>query len=537
MSAPFGFAYHQIILDDNENPVDYEFLEVNRAFENLTGLKSQNIINKLVSEVIPGIKESAFDWISFYGKIAVNGGEELFEQYFEQFDKWYRVQVHSPDKYYFATTFTEITNEINQIKELKIIGNKLRKSEEIHRLLADNSSDVILTLDLDERLTYISPSIYKLSGYKPDEFLNKFLSDLFTSNSNDIFARTIKNLKNSVDNSLPIPEMILELEVICQNSEILWTEATISGIFKATGEFVGILVLMRNITERKRNEAALQDYYSQLEVLNEELGYSKEIIESTLFEKNELVELLEESKISLENTLKEKDKFFSIIAHDLKSPFTGFIGISQELAEHHEHLTNKEIQEFAVMLKTSAEDLYKLLENLLEWSRIQRGMIDFNPENINVYFIIQNILGFQNSNAVQKNIELRNLIPQELNVLGDLNMVNTIFRNLISNSLKFTNSGGYIEIGILNSKINLNSENLEEITFYVKDSGIGIPPKMIPSMFIIGEKNSRKGTAGESSTGLGLILCKEYIDKHNGNIWIFSEEGVGTTFYFNFRAE
>jgi len=112
--APFGFAHHRIILDEREKPVDYEFLEVNPAFERLTGLNAADIIGKPVTTVIPGLRNDAFDWIDYYGAIAINGGESSFEQYSDLLGKWYKVQVYSAEKYFFSTTFTDITNEKKQ---------------------------------------------------------------------------------------------------------------------------------------------------------------------------------------------------------------------------------------------------------------------------------------------------------------------------------------------------------------------------------------------------------------------------------------
>jgi signal transduction histidine kinase len=244
-------------------------------------------------------------------------------------------------------------------------------------------------------------------------------------------------------------------------------------------------------------------------------------------QKNELNSL----NLELQKSNSAKDKFFSIIAHDLKSPFSGFIGISQVLAEELDQLSIKEIQEYAVLLKNSAVDLYKLLENLLEWSRIQQGLIGFNPEMSNIHSIVNSIIDFQKSNAANKNINIINTIPSKLDLICDANMINTVFRNIISNSLKFTENGGFIKIGIIVEAQEMQPSS-DYITFYVKDTGIGIPATFIPLLFKVGEKTSRVGTNGESSTGLGLILCKEYIQKHKGKIWVESEEGKGSTFYF-----
>lgn len=227
----------------------------------------------------------------------------------------------------------------------------------------------------------------------------------------------------------------------------------------------------------------------------------------------------------LNDVILEKDKFLSIIAHDLKTPFTGFLGMTQILAKDFYELNPEEIKEISANLFESAENLYKLLENLLEWSRIQRGMVKINKEEINLYNLVNNNINLIKLKTENKEIKIINEVNQEMALYADMNMINAILRNLISNAVKFTNRGGYIKL--------FNYEDKDNDVICVEDSGIGMPDDIINSIFSISSKVSRLGTDGEPSTGLGLILCKEYIDKHNGNIWINSQEGEGTKFCFS----
>jgi len=225
----------------------------------------------------------------------------------------------------------------------------------------------------------------------------------------------------------------------------------------------------------------------------------------------------------------EKDKFFSIIAHDLKSPFSGFMGLSKELAENYQYFDPEDIKEYANNLQESALNLYKLLENLLEWSRVQRGVTQFTPDACNMNFIVKQNINIQAEVAKQKEISLRNNVSDNTYSFVDVSMINTVIRNLISNSIKFTPRGGQIEV---NASPCYHEFGRDFIKIAIKDNGIGMDIKIKDNLFKIDKKVSRPGTENEPSTGLGLLLCKEFVEKHGGKIWVESEEGNGTTFFF-----
>lgn len=251
------------------------------------------------------------------------------------------------------------------------------------------------------------------------------------------------------------------------------------------------------------------------------LGISTDVTELKNKEK-ELIEIKE----NLEKINSEKDKFFSIIAHDIKTPFTGFLGLTKIIAEEYQNLTIKEVQEFGKNMQDSANNLYKLLENLLEWSSMQRGSTRFNPETCRLLYIVELNIDIVNEFAKQKDIQFINKVSEDSVVTADISMLNTVLRNLISNAVKFTQRGGKVEIG--------TSDNLLEgyTQFYIKDNGIGMNTETIKKLFKIDKKATRPGTEGEPSTGLGLLLCKEFVERHGGKIWVESEEGKGSTFYF-----
>ncbi len=258
-------------------------------------------------------------------------------------------------------------------------------------------------------------------------------------------------------------------------------------------------------------------------------GFVMSIADITNQKNNEIelknsLNLIEENNNVLESIIKEKDKFFSIIAHDLKSPFSGFLGITQLLSSEMTKLTVNELIEYTKTLKESAENLYKLLENLLEWSILHRGLNSFTPELVSLNYLINNNIVIAKTKAELKGITFAYNLNNEFRIKADTQMLNGILRNLISNSLKFTPRGGIIEINVL--------DKVNELQISIKDNGIGMNDELLKILFNIGEKTSRNGTEDETSTGLGLLLCKEYIEKHNGTIWAESEIGKGTTFFF-----
>ena len=253
-----------------------------------------------------------------------------------------------------------------------------------------------------------------------------------------------------------------------------------------------VVVIVRNITERKAAEAEIQLKNDELEKLNI-----------------------------------EKDKIFSIIAHDLRSPFNGFLGLTQIMADDLRNLTMEDIQKIASGMQKSANNLFSLLTNLLEWSLIKRGITKFEPVSMPLLKKLTECIKPVEQAANKKEIEILLEIPESLSVIADHNMFESTIRNLASNAVKFTPKGGTVHIS---AKALPN--NLVEIA--VKDSGIGMNADMLVKLFQIGQSTNRRGTDDEPSTGLGLLLCEEFIKKHGGTIHVKSEEGKGSEFRFTF---
>jgi ligand-binding sensor domain-containing protein/signal transduction histidine kinase len=243
-----------------------------------------------------------------------------------------------------------------------------------------------------------------------------------------------------------------------------------------------------------------------------------------------LLEKLVEIKTSeLRDLNVSKDKFFSIIAHDLKNPFQTIIGFSDMQKEELKAGDFGRVDHYAGMINTSAVQTFRLLENLLEWANSQRGKISFNPSYINLSELFHDEFFMLNERATEKNIELLKSFDDNLTIVADKNMIKTILRNLISNAIKFTSKNGKVEIKAIIED--------GQVVISVSDNGIGMTKETIAKLFRLDANLSTRGTENEKGTGLGLFLCREFIEKHNGKIIVESEKDKGSLFKIVFPAD
>lgn len=246
----------------------------------------------------------------------------------------------------------------------------------------------------------------------------------------------------------------------------------------------------------------------------------------TLTDQNETIK---SQNARLEVLVSTKDKLFSIIAHDLRSPFNSILGFSNLLLEDIKEFSTEQITHQIGLINRSAKATLDLLDKLLEWAKNQMGLTNFNPENLKLNQIIKDVIATLGSSAHIKNISLDYTPLDEIEIFADPNMLRTIIRNLVQNSIKFTPANGKIEIFALNKP--------KHIEISVSDNGIGMNKETKDNLFLIGKTNIKSGTANEKGTGLGLILCKEFIEKHKGQIWIESKEDQGSTFSFSIPTD
>jgi PAS domain S-box-containing protein len=280
----------------------------------------------------------------------------------------------------------------------------------------------------------------------------------------------------------------LELQIITAKNQEKWIRTIGNAEFK-DGKCVRIYGVFQDIDERKKIELALGESREELSELNA-----------------------------------TKDKFFTIIAHDLKSVFNGILGFTEMLVSDPVKNNIGMTLKYSGLLNDVARSGHSLLDNLLQWARVKTGRIEFTPSMVPLDNIIQDILNVYKLNIKEKDIDVNVYVPDNQKVFADASMLETILRNLISNAIKFTNRGGSISIEVTG----INGE----ATISVRDTGVGISDDIIPLLFRIDGNISSMGTNNEQGTGLGLILCKEFVEKHGGKIWLDSKPGTGSTFTF-----
>jgi PAS domain S-box-containing protein len=236
-------------------------------------------------------------------------------------------------------------------------------------------------------------------------------------------------------------------------------------------------------------------------------------------------EKIEKYNRELEELNRNKDTFFSIIAHDLRSPFNSIIGFSNLMKEDVNSLSANEIKEYAGFINLTAVQTLRLLENLLNWARLQQGKINFNPEKIRMDDAINEVFLMYTEVAKKKEITLINRFDSDVDIYGDEEMLKTILRNLVSNAIKFTGAGGQVTISL--------KDMGDHVVVEITDTGTGISDEHQKKLFQGGVNQSTPGTGNEKGTGLGLILCKDFVEKHGGSIRVESEEGKGSKFFFS----
>jgi len=373
------------------------------------------------------------------------------------------------------------------ITRRKKIEEELAAGRNLLRNLIDNMPDSIYAKDLKGRFIICNEALVKRMGKTSvEEIIGK--SD-FDFVSHDLAAQYFENEHEIIRTGKPLINHEESMGMIDGISR--WNLTTKVPLHDTTGNIIGIVGMGSDITDRKLAEEEIQL-------------------------KNELLQTINA----------EKDKFFSILAHDLKGPLSAFLDATQILTEEIHKMPIEDIKEITISMKESASCIYGLLENLLEWSRLKRGRMEFSPEKLFVKQKITYCTEILKESARKKNITLNYSLAEDLEVTADPHMFETIIRNLVSNAIKFTPKSGAIFISATKK-----TDNSTEIA--VRDTGIGMNKELISRLFLLNEKTNRNGTDGEPSTGLGLLLCKEFIDKQNGKMWVESEVGKGSTFSFS----
>lgn len=373
-------------------------------------------------------------------------------------------------------TYTDIT-------EHKLADIALRKSEHRYSQLFNSMTEMFQVIEIihdengkavDYYYRDINPAFEKLAGKKREELLDNRARQVFPDIKQHLFD--VYDSVYKTGNSIRFES---HGDILNKDFEIY--------AWKTLENNIG--VILSDVTERKKTQDELIESEQNLRELNA-----------------------------------TKDKFFSIIAHDLKSPFTSIIGFTELLTDKIKKNDYEGIEEFADIIHKSSWRAMDLLSNLIEWSRMQTGRMEFNPQKINMILTINEVTDLLKDSAHQKLITISKDVPSSLDVFADKSMISTILRNLLSNAIKFTSTGGKIIIS------GVHYDN--EVRISVMDNGKGIRKEILEMMFRMENSFSTPGTNGEEGTGLGLLLCKEFVSEHGGSIWVESTMGEGSTFSF-----
>lgn len=356
----------------------------------------------------------------------------------------------------------------------------------------------------------MNPQFWTTLGYNPKEMPHKSSAWQDIINQDDLKV-ALDNFKKHCENPNHAYDQIVRYKH--RNGSTVWIRCRGIAIRNKKNNPIRMLGAHHNITELKNVERKLIK--------------AKERAEA-----NERKIKISESKLKESNIT--KDKFLSIIAHDLKSPFNSMLGFSDILNKEFDKYDTNEQKKFIELIYISIRNTHKLLENLLLWSLSQKGSIEFKPEKTNLYLLTYETNEILKQSAEKKSIKLLNQIDENIYVEADKNMLSTVIRNLVSNAIKFTGKNGKIEIS---SSLITTDKKQQFVEISVKDNGVGISKEIQSKLFDIGEDTSTKGTENEEGTGLGLILCKEFVEKHGGKIWVESEIGEGSILYFTIPSK
>jgi PAS domain S-box-containing protein len=382
---------------------------------------------------------------------------------------------------------------IQDITKYKLTEENFRQKEEQFKSLIESIPSGIAIIQ-ENKFAFLNQTGQKLLGGNSKLLLNgKDVLEIIPSESKNNFLGKLESVAQG--NLEPtFEEIVLRSDGTVFNAEITLIQTTFLGIS-------AVQLIANDITERKNTELALQ---------KSEEKYRR------------LAANLSENENRLKDLVATKDKFFSIIAHDLRSPFNSIIGFLDLLQSQYEMFGDTEKKGYLKLIEEDTKKTLKLLDNLLEWAKIQTGKMSFEPTRQKLFPIVKNIEDTFESALKLKQLKLKYGITDQLEVFADFNMLTTIFRNLISNAIKYSHPEGIITINA-----ELKDGYVEMI---ITDCGIGMSEETRNKIFLINGPVSVPGTANEVGSGLGLILCKDFIEKHNGSIWVESEQGTGSMF-------
>ncbi|HAF30114.1 MAG TPA: hypothetical protein DCG75_13820 [Bacteroidales bacterium] len=618
-----AFALHKIIVDKNNKPIDYTFIEVNSQFEKQTGLKRQNILNKRVREILPDTEKY---WIETYGKVALTGKPVQFENFSREINKYYRVAAYSPKQEFFATIFEDIT-------EKKLAEIDLQNSEEKYRSLVENISEFVYVVDREYKVISLNAAAQKVFG-RGKNIKGKLISEIFPKH---IYKSYLRSLRQVFETGKPLnSDSVMEVK-----GKTSYVSASLSPLKNEKGVTIAVIGISRDITDKKLAEIALKESEERFRTYIESspmaifianksgkyqfvnqsaiemLGYTKkellnmsipDILDSSVLEmgikhfkqlkkegkakshetvfvaknskkislildaikisdnqfiafckdisdikkyeeelkdRNEeyyaLNEELEENLERIQNINNElkvakekaeesdrlKSAFLANMSHEIRTPLNGILGFSALLRK--EGLTREAHNRYSAIVESSGKRLLSIVNDVFDISLIQSDQMKIENGTFEINELLDEIFTFyttiKKENLDTINFDLKKNSSAEIEIYSDKYRLHQIFKNLLDNAFKFTTEGK-IEFGYL-------PITDERITFYVKDTGIGIPEKFRETVFSAFRQVDDSITRDYEGAGLGLAICHGLLERMDGKIWFDSKPNNGTTFYFS----
>jgi PAS domain S-box-containing protein len=386
----------------------------------------------------------------------------------------------------------ERQEEIQQMaEELNTQAENLREvNASLERLsvVASATENVVIIMDSNGNFEWVNKGFEDKYEISMDEFVKKYGNNLRENSSTDNISAIL--------NQVYITKKPYTYNARYQDDKghEFWNQTNIFPVLNEKNKIQNLILIDSDISELKKAEIQIKEQKIALEQQAKEL----------------------------DDLNKTKDRLFSIIAHDLKNPFHSILGFTEILQKKYHNIEREKLRDYLEMINTSTTTAYQLLENLLEWARAQTKRLKVSPEEISINQLVSEIIALQKVHAGSKNIVFSDEMIEDSRAYADRNMINTVIRNLTSNAIKYTNEGGSITFSSRLEK--------DKLIFEISDTGIGIPQERLDAMFQLDKVNSTAGTAGEAGTGLGLIVCHEFIKHNQGTISVSSKPGKGSTF-------
>lgn len=409
---------------------------------------------------------------------------------------------------------SSVYNKINKIDKV----TKESSKQPDYKRLFDCSPVPLIELNSSGKILRGNKAAAEIFNCIEEKIQNKYLYDLVSNESKKKIAYCINQLANRKTGNITK----IDANVNISKSETATLRFKFSKLNVPKSSSVIIIASAEDISNYDKEQQNLLRYYEEIQVVRDDL-------EERTNELALLNEKLRKSEIQLADLNKNKDRFFSIISHDLRSPFNSLLGLTNLILENFDSFTKNELKESINNLNRSSHGLYNLLEDLLDWSKAKFNIVGYQSGTFNLYEVVSFVINSLKAVTRNKNISVINHVPENYTINADQHIIKTIVRNLVSNAIKFTPKDGTITI--------TSGFYIDEFIISIEDSGVGMSKEVVLNLFNMEKKVSSAGTEGESGTGLGLFICKELIAAHGGRIWAKSELQKGSKFFISIPIE